>query len=310
MSRKIWLFIIAFFLFHSVAYAQSCGCEVSDRKEAAYNELLKLSEAEKENAEQIHLPFGIPQSPSSATNEHIFHQDEYLIMYDDDLRIPLWVAYNLTREHLATPRERTECFRKDIRLSDSAAAFCEDYEEPLFDRGHMVPNADMVRSEAAMINTYMFTNMCPQHDRFNRGIWSRLESRVRKWAKTKGEIYVISGAVFDKDSDEKRDDDSDAIRMKSNNNNERVAIPTHFYKIILHERPNGFIESMTFLLPHTDSSPIGNEVDPFLKSKLVKIDEIEKITGIDFLIGIRDADGEAKERAIENFKARSLWPTE
>jgi DNA/RNA endonuclease G (NUC1) len=27
----------------------------------------------------------------------------------------------------------------------------------------MVPNADMRRSESAMINTYMFSNMAPQH---------------------------------------------------------------------------------------------------------------------------------------------------
>ena len=162
-----------------------------------------------------------------------------------------------------------------------------------------------------MINTYMFSNMCPQHDRFNRGIWARLESRVRKWTNAKGVVYVISGAIFDKDGDENRDADSDANRMTSDNGNERVAVPTHFYKIILHERPNGFIESMTFLLPHVDSTPTGNQVDPFLKSKLVKIDDIEKITGVDFLVSIRDSDnGQAKERVIENFKSKELWPTE
>ena len=78
----------------------------------------------------------------------------------------------------------------------------------------MVPNADMVRSEVAMINTYMFSNMCPHNDKFNRGIWSKLESRVRKWAKKKGQIYVIAGAVFNRDRDQQRDDDDDADRME------------------------------------------------------------------------------------------------
>ena len=76
---------------------------------------------------------------------------------------------------------------------------CGDYEEPTFDRGHMVPNADMVRSEAAMINTYMFSNMVPQHGRFNRQIWSRLERHVRDWAMTRENIYVVTGAIFDRD---------------------------------------------------------------------------------------------------------------
>ena len=274
----------------ATAYAQSCSCEVSDRKERAYDEILKLDANEKAEVENLHLPYGVPQSPANATNEHLLHQDEYVIMYDDDLRVPLWVGYELRGCDLLLERERTECFRRDIRLSDQAAAFCSDYDEPLFDRGHMVPNADMVRSEVAMINTYMFSNMCPQHDKFNRGIWSRLESRVRKWAIKKGQIYVITGAVFDKNTDQQRDADGDADRMESNNGSQRVAIPTHFYKIILHTRPNGFIESMAFLLPHVDSSPGSNQTDSFLISKPVRIDDIEAVTGIDFLVGLRSTD--------------------
>jgi hypothetical protein len=68
---------------------------------------------------------------------------------------------------------------------------------------------------------------------------------------------------------------------------------------------------MAFLLPHVDSSPVSNQTDSFLISKLVKIDDIEKVTGIDFLVGLRSNDhGAAKENAIEGFKATSLWSTE
>ena len=308
MFRK-FLFFIVVFLVPTTAFAQSCGCEVSDRRERAYDELLKLDSREQSNSEAIHLPYGLATPPDNTMNERHLYQDEYIIKYDDDLRVPIWVAYMLTREHLEIARERTECFRRDVRLSDEDAAFCQDYLEPVFDRGHMVPNADMVRSEVAMINTYMFSNMCPQHDRFNRGIWARLESRVRDWARSKRQIYVITGSVFDQDGDQRRDDDGDAMRMESTNGNMRVAIPTHFYKIILHEKPNGFIESMTFLLPHEDSSPPGNQTDEFLESNLVSIDEIEEVTGIDFLVGLREMEnGTAKELAVERFKATSLWP--
>ena len=40
-----------------------------------------------------------------------------------------------------------------------------------------------------------------QHDRFNRGIWSRLESMVRDWTREKEVLYIITGAVFDRDGD-------------------------------------------------------------------------------------------------------------
>ena len=92
--------------------------------------------------------------------------------------------------------ERTECFRREPRLGRVGAPFCEDYDEPIYGRGHMVPNADMKRSEAAMINTYKFSNMVPQHGEYNRKIWDCLEGSVRDWARTKGEIYIIRWGYF------------------------------------------------------------------------------------------------------------------
>ena len=153
-----------------------------------------------------------------------------------------------------------------------------------------------------MINTFMFTNMVPQHDRFNQRIWENLERFVRDWATLKGEIYVIAGSILDKDGNGQRDADSDADLVQPT---DRVAIPTHFFKIVLHERPNGFIESMTFLLPHVDDSPTFQQAKPFLRNHLTNIDEIEELTGVDFLHGLEDT----KENAVENFTATELWPT-
>jgi hypothetical protein len=50
-----------------------------------------------------------------------------------------------------------------------------------------------------------------------------------------------------------------------------------------------------------------NQTDSFLISKLVTTDHIEKVTGIDFLVGLRSMDnGAAKKKAIEEFKAPSM----
>lgn len=127
---------------------------------------------------------------------------------------------------------------------------------------------------------------------------------MRDWARFKGAIYVISGAVFDRDSDGARDHDHDAARMQSNNGQARVAVPTHFYKIILHERESGFVENMTFLLPHEDISRSGSAADPFLVANLTTIDAIEALTGIDFLADIDDG----KENAIEANLETNMWP--
>ena len=150
--------------------AQSCNCEISPRKEKAYDVLLELDSEEQANAEALHAPWGVPNPPSNATNERLLHQEHYLTGYDDDLKIPLWVTYRLSASDASVTRHRLNCFRRDHRLAASDAAVCADYVEPIFDRGHLAPRADFNRTEPAMINTFMFTNMVPQHDQFNQRI--------------------------------------------------------------------------------------------------------------------------------------------
>ena len=71
--------------------SQSCGCEVSDRKEAAYNALLILDSTERGISAATHLPFGIPVT-TGATNERLLHNEYYVINFDEDLHVPTWVA--------------------------------------------------------------------------------------------------------------------------------------------------------------------------------------------------------------------------
>ncbi len=281
--------------------AQSCGCQVSDAKEAEYNQLLELDDNQKADAETVHLPWGVPKTTNPATTERILYQQDYIIGYDDDVRDPLWVAYRLTTADLTSKRKRKDCFRKDPRLSDDAASFCEDYDEPIFDRGHLAPTADMKRTEATMINTTILSNITPQQANFNQNIWEYLESYARAIARKKGELYIISGSVFDKDGDGAKDDDAVVDRVKPR---ERVGIPTHFYKILLYQRSNGFIETMTFMLPNTNKKITGHaKSDAYLTDHLATIDAVETITGIDFFSDLQDN----KETAVERFNAEELW---
>lgn len=299
--KRYTILVGIFLAFFSVStFSQHCGCQVSKRKRESYNLLLNLSSREQREVEKLHAPFGLPSLTDQS--ESVLHQDDYIIGYDEDLKVPLWVSYRLTAEDAKDRRARLNCFRSDPRLSETESAICEDYKHSGFDRGHMVPNADMRRSEAAMINTYMFTNMCPQFPRFNQDIWAWLEGFVRDWAEEKGAIYIITGAVFDRDGDGQRDADFEANHTKETTD---VAVPTHFYKIILNVHQNGFIEALTVLLPHSEDSPPKEEAVEFLESHIVSIDDIEDVTGINFFEKLEDN----KERAVERFLGLGLWPT-
>lgn len=304
MKKTILVLLVVWGVNIGNALTQSCNCEVSDRKETSYDNLLFLNDQEKEIAQALHTPWGLPNPADNFDQYIVLFQQDYIIGYDADVKIPLWTAHRLTRADLDFSSERLECFRRDIRITDdSDASFCTDYEEPVFDRGHMVPNADMYRSEAAMINTYILTNMVPQHDRFNRQLWKYLEQYVRDWAKLKGEIYVISGVVFDNDENGVKDS---LNLIDFVDPTQRLAIPTHFYKMIFYERPNGYIESMTFLLPHTDDGIKKRNSLEYLLNHAVPIDSVEALTDLDFLSALH----ERKEKAIERYVTGEIWPTE
>ena len=143
----------------------------------------------------------------------------------------------------------------------------------------------MVRSEAAMVNTYMFSNMAPKHDAFNRingGIWQHLEARVQAWARAKRTIYVIAGSIFDGNADGLRDADTEASLL-ANKTGARVAIPTHFFKIVFHARQNETIDSLAFVLEHVDQRVQSGKRDEWLEDSLTSIDEIETYPGVTFL---------------------------
>jgi DNA/RNA endonuclease G (NUC1) len=301
-----YLFLIAFLtaLFFQVpAIAQTCsGCEIPSAQRTARlnasNQALQTAGSQQSALNTLHCPFGLPASPANADNERLLYQFEWITRYDDDLRMPLWVAYELTKaESSAQVATRQDCFRRDSRLSSDDASFCEDYDEPLFDRGHMVPANDMKRAQSSMDNSFLFSNMAPQFSNFNQKVWERLESKVHGWAISADGVHVITGAVFDRNNDGRRDDDDDAQRVSPRN---RVAIATHFYKIIIHRRPNSKIDTISFLLPHNTLSNTNN--DNYLKGKIVTIDSIETVTGIDFFPNMETQ----REQQIEQGKASSL----
>jgi len=275
----------------------SDDCEIDDELRAEFDDLLPISAAAARRAEKRHAPFGLPVPEVDNGLELILHHKEYLIGYNTDLKQPVYALYRLDKRDVVKA-DRFDCFREDHRLDEDARSTLADYDEPKFDRGHLVPAGDMNRKLSTSVNTFYLSNMMPQSARFNRGVWKFLESATRMWAAKRGRVYVLSGPLFDRDGDGERDAEADARRIEFER---RVGEPTHFFKILLHERNDGFIESMTFILPHTFQS-VGDS-EPYVIDHLRTIDEVEAMAGYDFLAGLPDH----VEAALEAFEAHDIW---
>ncbi|MFM7033437.1 MAG: DNA/RNA non-specific endonuclease, partial [Bacteroidota bacterium] len=117
---------------------------------------------------------------------------------------PAWVGYRLNRNRVGGSAERANKFQREPRLR-GLDANDRDYAGSGFDKGHLVPAADMAWSVQSMMESFSYANVSPQLPGFNRGIWKRLESQVRDWAATLTVddtvgLFVWSGPVLSKNS--------------------------------------------------------------------------------------------------------------
>lgn len=230
----------------------------------AYRQHLDLSTTEIKSTLNQHLPWGIPQG-GAGKQGCVLPQRHYITGYSGYLHIPLWVAYKMTAKQLSTNLPRKNCFRRDIRLSDRHSSFCVNYYRSGYDRGHMAPSGDFNFDRFAEQDTYVLSNIAPQSRYFNRnpGLWYKAESLFREWTFLYKSVYVMSGSIFDADNDGLRDNDNQTKRWTKNQKG-GVAIPTHFYKIIIRCIKNdtlsynisgcngGSLEALSFVFPHNE----------------------------------------------------------
>ena len=111
---------------------------------------------------------------------------------------PLWSAEHPTLEslHAARTQPRVNLFHPEAALPPEDRAELEDYARSGYDRGHMTPSGDMPDAHAQE-QSFSLANVVPQAPMLNRGVWERIESALRRRAEREGELYVVTGPVFE-----------------------------------------------------------------------------------------------------------------
>ncbi len=202
--------------------------------------------------------------PTSTTGAIIVH-DFYALSYAEKHEQAEWVAYELKKEHLSTNEFKRPFFEEDRKVKSSSADW-RNYKNSGYDRGHLCPAGDRRFTYQAFEETFLTSNITPQNHKFNSGIWNHLEQKIRYWSKIYDGVYVITGGVLS--------DDLSTIGY------EHISVPKQFYKIIL-DNSSVDPKMIAFLMPHKN-------VKASLKNFVVPVDEIEKLTGIDFFTSLED----------------------
>lgn len=213
--------------------------------------------------------------PTSTTGQVVHHQ--YMsISYSEKHEQPEWVAYKITLNNLNENVKRTNNYREDPGVKTNSA-HPKDYYKSGYDMGHLAPAKTMAHNKQSMSESFYLSNISPQKPGFNRGIWKRLEQKVRYWASFNDSMFVVTGPVLN----------APIGRIGSND----VAVPRAFFKTLIAYK-NGEVKGLGFVLNNEKSNKS-------LYTYIVSIDAIEKITGIDFYSKIETKIQEEAEANVD-----------
>lgn len=269
-----------------IAVVALCSCDLAKNNKAL------ISEAGKALVEELDQKDGeagacdasagaaeaddklVMQTSPKGTPEQILKRTGYVASYNKTNLLPNWVAWHLTAERTEGSAKRSGVdFAEDTEVPEPRATDW-DYYNSGYDRGHMCPAADNKWSKKAMEESFLFTNMCPQNGNLNRGDWNEMEMACRKWAKKYGDLYIVCGPILYKG------------KHKTIGKN-KVVVPEAFFKVVL--RTGDDPQAIGFIYKNTSGN---RPKDSYVNT----VDEVERITGIDFFPSLPD-DVEKKVEA-------------
>lgn len=212
----------------------------------------------------------------------------FLLCHSSILKVPTWTGYEIKPSQVGGTATRPRQFGIDSGLT-GASARNADYRGSGFSRGHLVPAEDLAWSDAGIRATFLLSNAVPQRQSVNAGAWRRLEGAVRRLATCSDLVYVFSGPIFLGDAVER-------IGVG------QVAVPTHTFKVVL--AIAGERKTMhAAVVPNASSGNL-----PF-GAFVITVDEVERLTGLDFFSGLDDAEERMLESQHGAFQCRDRAET-
>jgi endonuclease G len=230
----------------------------------------------------------------------------YVLAHNSQTKTPDWVIERLSRDVAEGTATRPEVrFRQEPSLPETApGAKDADYSGSGFDRGHQAPSADFKSSTELMADTFFLSNAVPQQGKgFNQDIWRILEALVRDVAIERGELYIITGPIYQEESTIKIGSGDNVcgvsltiepLRNKTIGGS-KVAVPAALYKIAYDPflgRLNAFLLANVDHRGHQDGE---SDID-YLEAHRVGLDTIEDLTGWRFFTAFDERTGNVLRR--------------
>ena len=218
----------------------------------------------------------------------------YCVEWDIDKKSQRWSCYQMHNGNNVSNtiryRSDTNQYPNDPFIDPQYHFTVDPYWNSGYDHGHICPSADRLCSYDANYQTFFLTNMQPQVNTFNAGIWEHMESQLRNWNNKnfRDTLYVVKGGTIDSE-DNLGAPNSRGQEMKYiGSGADRIPVPKYFYMAILCKTSknssnivNGY-KALAFWAEH--KSNYSTELNKYV----INIDELERKTGIDFFCNLPD----------------------
>ena len=235
----------------------------------------------------------------------------YSVEWDCDKKSQRWSCYQMHSGNYGGGNSRVVdgyLFDEDMPnhatnyvTNDSGETF-DPFWSSGYDHGHICPNADRKYSREANRQTFFLTNMQPQRNNFNAGIWLKMENKLTNswWPKSTGDtLFVVKGGTIDS---EENIIEYICNRQKSATSKKGyIPVPKYFFMALLRKSKTGY-KGLAFWVEHLNED---RSNDP-LTNYVINIRELERRTGIDFFCNLPDAvEEEVETTTVEDIKW--LW---
>ena len=205
----------------------------------------------------VHSPYGFAATQRTAVP---ICREAYLVAYDAPVKIPVYVAYTLLPQNALGCFPRTNAFVADQSVPGGARP--DDYAGTGYDKGHAAPDGDLSWTQQVEYESFLMTNMYPQHGSLNRGIWKLLETSVRGWAVQRNQSFTIFVGAFYGQGDPTIGNG--------------VIVPHGYYKIVINNQTH---EIAGWSFPHTKPYVnLGNDLTKFR----LPIAQIQTMAGVQY----------------------------
>ena len=226
----------------------------------------------------------------------------YSVEWDTNIHAQRWSCYqmyanisygNVSRYSVSPKGSLTpdSQYPNDIFLLSNYQFTTDPYWNSGYDHGHICPSADRLGAYEANYQTFFLTNMHPQRNAFNAGLWEKMESQVRTWNRGtfRDTLYVCKGGTIDNESNI-----INYIGMGIN----KIPVPKYFYMAILCKNSEGY-KALGFWVEHKNEDHSMDKLGDYV----VNIDELEQKTGIDFFCNLPDnIENQIEALAVDNVK--------